>query len=67
MVNHPLHYAKFIVAVIGAGVTAALGLVSPDTELFIWLTVLSAMLTAAGVYFVPNKQSPGNGRHRANA
>lgn len=54
-------YAKFVVAILGAGTTAALGLIGPGTDLFIVLTVLSAMLTAAGVYAVPN----GTGEHRA--
>lgn len=47
-------YAKLIVAILGAGVTAALGIVSPDTELFSILTIAAAMLTAYGVYAVPN-------------
>lgn len=47
-------YAKFVVAIIGAGVTAALGVVAPDTDLFAVLTIASAVLTAAGVYLVPN-------------
>jgi NAD-dependent SIR2 family protein deacetylase len=47
-------YAKAIVAVIGAGITAALGIVAPDTDLYNILTVAAAMLTAASVYLVPN-------------
>jgi hypothetical protein len=47
-------YAKAVVGVIGAGVTAALGLVPPSTSLWQVLTVLSAVVTAAGVYLVPN-------------
>lgn len=52
-------YAKAIVAVIGAAITTALGLIPPNTSLWIVLTILSAALTAAGVYLVPNapKQS----------
>ncbi len=58
-------YAKFVVAILGAGVTAALGLIGPGTDLFIVLTVLSAMLTAAGVFLVPNTSIPdGTGSHR---
>ncbi|KQN99707.1 hypothetical protein ASF21_12935 [Arthrobacter sp. Leaf234] len=54
-------YAKFIVAILGSGTTAALGLIGPGTDLFVVLTVLSAMLTAAGVYVIPN----GTGKRRA--
>lgn len=47
-------YAKALTAVLGAAVTAALGLAPPDTPLWRWLTVLSAAVTAAAVYAVPN-------------
>lgn len=47
-------YAKTIVAVIGAGITTLLALIPADTTLWTALTVASAMLTAAAVYFVPN-------------
>jgi len=53
----PGHYAKAIVATIGAGVTAALGLVTPDDPAYMWLVIASAMLTAVAVYVVPNKAS----------
>lgn len=47
-------YAKFVVAVLGAGVTAALqlGLTGPAQQL---LTVAAAVLTAAGVYWFANE------------
>ena len=51
----PAHYAKAITAVIGAGVTAALGLVTPDDPAYVWLVIASAMLTALAVYVVPNR------------
>lgn len=47
-------YAKGIVGVIGATVTAALGIIPPNTTIWTLLTILSAAITAAGVYFVPN-------------
>ena len=47
-------YAKGIVAIIGAAVTAALGIVPPHTTTWQILTVLAAAVTAAGVYLVPN-------------
>lgn len=50
-------YAKFVVAILGAGVTAALGLIGPGTDLFVVLTVASAMLTSAAVFFIPNAVS----------
>ncbi len=49
--------AKAIVAVIGAAVTAALGIVPPSTTVWQVLTVISAALTAVGVYLVPNAAS----------
>ena len=58
------HYAKAIVAIIGAGITAALGLIAPDTDLFTVLTIASAMVTAFGVYAIPN-QPAVDGRHEA--
>jgi hypothetical protein len=48
-------YAKFIVAVIGAGVTAALQLGLTGTAQQA-LTVLAAVVTAAAVYLTPNQQ-----------
>jgi hypothetical protein len=45
---------KAIIAIVGAGITAALGIVAPGTELFQVLTVVAALVTAAGVYLVPN-------------
>lgn len=57
-----MQYAKAVVAVIGAAITAALGIVPPDTDLWAWLTVLSAAITAVAVYQVPNVAA---GRRRA--
>jgi hypothetical protein len=48
-----MKYAKAIVAVVGAAVTAALGLGLTGTAQQI-LTVLAAICTAATVYAVPN-------------
>jgi hypothetical protein len=47
-------YAKAWVSIAGATVTAALALFPPDTGVWTALTILSAALTAAGVYLVPN-------------
>ncbi len=47
------HYAKAIVAILGAGVTAALGIWTSG-EVANVLTIVSALLTAAGVYLIPN-------------
>lgn len=47
-------YAKAIVAIIGAAVTAALGILPANTTTWQLLTILSAAVTAAGVYLVPN-------------
>jgi hypothetical protein len=47
-------YAKAIVAVLGAAITAALGLAPQGTQVWTVLTIVAAALTAAGVYLVPN-------------
>lgn len=54
-------YAKALVAVLGAGITAALGIVPPDSDLWNVLTVLAAMLTVASVYAVKNAPVSPNG------
>lgn len=48
------NYSKAIVAILGVGVMTALKVIAPNTDLFNVLTIVSAMLTAAGVYWVPN-------------
>lgn len=48
-------YAKAVAAVIGAGVTAALGIWGPDSSAGQFLVVAAALCTAVGVYLVPNK------------
>jgi hypothetical protein len=47
-------YEKAILAIIGSAVTAALGIFPANTTVWQVLTVVSAVLTAAGVYLVPN-------------
>lgn len=47
-------YAKAIVAVLGGVVTAALTIWGPDTQVGQILVVVSAGLTALGVYAYPN-------------
>lgn len=58
MTKDPLHYAKGIVAVIGAGVTAALGLIPEGSTAWVCLTIAAAMLTVLAVVIVPNKPAP---------
>jgi predicted membrane channel-forming protein YqfA (hemolysin III family) len=53
-----MQYAKAFVAIAGAAVTAALGIFPPNTQTWTLLTVLSAALTAAAVYLVPNQPPP---------
>lgn len=48
-------YSKAIVAVLGAAITAALGIIPPNSTLWQILTVLAAAVTAASVYAVPNQ------------
>lgn len=50
-------YAKAIVAIVGAAVTAALGVFPANSTVWVILTIVSAALTAAGVYSVPNKKA----------
>lgn len=52
-------YRKALVAALGAALTAALGVVPPDSTLWQVLTVASAALTAAAVYAVPNTPPAG--------
>lgn len=51
-------YAKFFVAVLGAFASAVSAAVT-DSEITSseWVTVLLAVLTAAGVYLYPNRPS----------
>jgi hypothetical protein len=50
-----MYAAKALVAVIGAAITAALGLIPPDETLWIVLTIASAALTTLAVYITPNE------------
>lgn len=52
-----MKYAKGIVAVVGATITAALGIVPPSSTVWSVLTIISAAVTAVGVYLVPNKSA----------
>jgi hypothetical protein len=47
-------YAKAFVAIVGAAITAALGIFPANTTAWTILTIASAALTAAAVYLVPN-------------
>lgn len=51
-------YAKTIVATIGAGITTALTIPDLPPKLRLTLMVVSAMVTAVGVYWVPNTPEP---------
>lgn len=46
--------AKAFVAVVGSAVTAALAIFPTDSPTWKALTIVSAALTAAAVYLVPN-------------
>ena len=50
-----MKYAKAFVAVAGGAVTAALTLFPPNSQTWQALTILSAAITATGVYLVPNR------------
>jgi hypothetical protein len=49
-----MQYAKALVAIAGSAVTAALGILPSGSTTWTLLTILSAALTAAAVYLVPN-------------
>jgi hypothetical protein len=50
-------YNKTIVAVIGASLTWSIVTFAGDPEISKWLSLVSAVLTAAGVYQVANKET----------
>jgi len=47
-------YRKAIVAVIGAGLTWAVAEYAGDPDVSKWLSLVTAILTAAGVYSISN-------------
>lgn len=49
-----MKYAKAWISIFGATITSALAIVSPSSGVWTGLTILSAAVTAAGVYLVPN-------------
>lgn len=49
-------YNKTIVAVIGAAVTWAVATYANDPDVSKYLSLVTAILTAAGVYSAPNRQ-----------
>lgn len=52
-------YRKLIVAVIGAALTWAVGNYAGNDDIQHWLSLAAALLTAAGVYRVPNETDAG--------
>lgn len=54
--TNALVYAKSIAALVGAIVTALLGVYGPDTEVGAVLTVVAAVATAVATYTVPNAE-----------
>lgn len=54
-------YLKFIVAVIGAALTAATTAFPDASWLNTWGPIISAVLTAVAVYAVPNSPAPATG------
>lgn len=59
------HYAKAVIAVIGATLTAVLVAFPDDPDVQKWGAIVSAFLTAVGVYFVPNLDPAGE--HQAES
>lgn len=49
-----MNAAKAAVAVVGAAITTALGLIPTGTPTWNALTIVAAALTAVAVYLVPN-------------
>lgn len=56
MLNKLKPYRKFIVAIIGAGLTWAVAEYAGDPDVSKWLSLVTAILTAASVYQVPNEE-----------
>jgi peptidoglycan/LPS O-acetylase OafA/YrhL len=50
-----MQYAKALVAIAGAAITAALGIIPANTTTWQLLTIAAALVTALGVYLVPNQ------------
>ena len=48
-------YLKAVVAAVGSAATWAVGTFAPDSKVALIATAVLAILTAAGVYAVPNK------------
>lgn len=48
-------YAKFVVAAVGAALTWGIATYANDPDVSKYLSLVSAVLTALGVYQVPNK------------
>lgn len=48
-------YNKTLVAIVGAALTWAIATYAGNPEVSQWLSLAAAILTAAGVYQVPNK------------
>ena len=49
-------YSKFVVAAIGAALTWAVATYANDPEVSKYLSLVTAVLTALGVYQVPNNK-----------
>ena len=49
-------YRKTIVAIVGAALTWAISTYASDPDVSKWLSLVTAVLTAAGVYQVTNKE-----------
>jgi hypothetical protein len=54
-----LAYAKAIAALLGAIITALLGVLPPDE--YKWLVVLGVVLTAVATYRIPNLEGSPDG------
>lgn len=50
------NYAKFLVAAVGAALTWAIATYANDPDVSKYLSLVSAVLTACGVYATPNKE-----------
>ena len=57
-----------IIAIVGTAVTTGLAFATPNEPVFVVLTILSAVLThagiALGVFFTPNRPQGGSGTTR---
>lgn len=57
-------YRKFFIAILGAAVAAIEQSIPLTPTQLAWATVITTVLTAAGVYVFPNEEDASTAEHR---